>query len=100
SKQFHVNVLGCKNITFKHLTISAPGESPNTDGIHIRRSDGVNVLNMKIKTGDDCVSIGDGSKKLVMNGVTCGLGHGINIGSLGLFKNEEPVDGVTCYFAV
>ncbi|KAB2073608.1 hypothetical protein ES319_A07G094800v1 [Gossypium barbadense] len=95
SKQFHVNVLGCKNITFEHFIVSAPGESPNTDGIHIGRSDGVNVLNTEIKTGDDCVSIGDGSKNLVINGVTCGPGHGISIGSLGLFKNEEPVDGVT-----
>ncbi|MFQ6621092.1 hypothetical protein Gotur_002473 [Gossypium turneri] len=95
SKQFHVNVLGCKNITFEHFTVSAPDESPNTDGIHIWRSDGVNVLNSEIKTGDDFVSIGDGSKNLVINGVTCGPGQGISIGSVGLFKNEEPVDGVT-----
>ncbi|XP_040952741.1 polygalacturonase [Gossypium hirsutum] len=84
-----------QKITFKHFTVSAPGESPNTDGIHIGRSDWVNVLNTEIKTGDDCVSIGDGSKNLVINGVTCGPGHGISIGSLELFKNEEPVDGVT-----
>ncbi|XP_040945795.1 polygalacturonase-like [Gossypium hirsutum] len=76
SKQFHVNVLGCKNITFEHFTVSAPDESPNTDGIHIGRSDGVNVLNSEIKTGDDFVSIGDGSKNLVINGVTCGPGPG------------------------
>ncbi|KAK8366910.1 hypothetical protein V6Z12_A02G149400 [Gossypium hirsutum] len=95
SKQFQANVIGCKNITFEHFTVSAPDESPNTDGIHLGRSDGVNVLNSEIKTGDDCVSIGDGSKNLVINGVTCGPRHGISIGSLGLFKNEEPVDGVT-----
>ncbi|PPS11124.1 hypothetical protein GOBAR_AA09517 [Gossypium barbadense] len=95
SKQFHVNVLGCKNITFEHFTLSAPDESPNTDGIHIGRLDGVNVLNSEIKTGDNCVPIRDGSKNLVINGVTCGLGHGISIGSLKLFKNEEPVDRVT-----
>ncbi|KAK8366558.1 hypothetical protein V6Z11_A02G126900 [Gossypium hirsutum] len=95
SKQFHVNVLGCKNITFEHFTLSAPDESPNTDGIHIGRLDGVNVLNSEIKTDDNCVPIGDGSKNLVINGVTCGLGHGISIGSLKLFKNEEPVDRVT-----
>ncbi|MBA0755404.1 hypothetical protein Gogos_021200, partial [Gossypium gossypioides] len=93
-KQFHVNVLGCKNITFGHFTVSAPGESPNTDGIHIGRSDEVNVLNTEIKIGDDCVLMGDGSKNFVINGVTCGPGHGISIGSLGLFKNEEPVHGV------
>ncbi|MFQ6621108.1 hypothetical protein Gotur_003138 [Gossypium turneri] len=74
--------------------VFTPDESLNTDGIHIGRSDGVNVLNSEIKTSDDCVSIGDGSKNLVINGVTCGPGHGISIGSLRLFKNEEPVDGV------
>ncbi|PPD93545.1 hypothetical protein ES288_D03G075900v1 [Gossypium darwinii] len=76
SKQFHVNVLRSKNITFEHFTVSAPGESPNIDGIHIGRSDGVNVFNSEIKIGDDCVSVGDGSKNLVINGVSCGPGHG------------------------
>ncbi|MBA0759061.1 hypothetical protein Gotri_021996 [Gossypium trilobum] len=70
-------------------------KAQNTNGIHIGRSDGVNVLNTEIKTCDDCVSIRDGSKILVINGVTCGPGHGISIVSLELFKNEEPVDGVT-----
>ncbi|XVE72505.1 hypothetical protein DITRI_Ditri11bG0044700 [Diplodiscus trichospermus] len=94
SKQFNVNVLGCKNITFQHFTVSNPENSINTDGIHIGRSDGVNVIDSDVKTGDDCVSIGDGSKNVVVQGVTCGPGHGISIGSLGKFQNEEPVAGI------
>ncbi|KAI4308464.1 hypothetical protein L6164_031541 [Bauhinia variegata] len=65
SKNFNVNVLGCNNITFDHFTISAPAESLNTDGIHVGRSTIVNILNSNIATGDDCVSLGDGSKQVL-----------------------------------
>ncbi|GMN27815.1 hypothetical protein TIFTF001_001817 [Ficus carica] len=94
SKQFHVNVLGCRNVTFQHFKVSAPGNSINTDGIHIGRSTDIKVLNSVIQTGDDCISIGDGSKQIVVNQLTCGPGHGISIGSLGKYQNEQPVQGV------
>ncbi|XP_039035572.1 polygalacturonase-like [Hibiscus syriacus] len=94
SKQFHANVLGCKNITFEHEIVSAPKDSSNTDGIHIGRSDGVKIIDTYIKIGDDCILIGDGAKNLDITGVTCGPGHGISIGSLGKFANEEPVEGI------
>ncbi|KAF5949370.1 hypothetical protein HYC85_011363 [Camellia sinensis] len=94
SKNFHVNVLGCKNFTFQHFTISAPGTSINTDGIHIGDSIGINILDTSIQTGDDCVSIGDGSQQVTVERVTCGPGHGISIGSLGKYPNEDPVVGI------
>ncbi|KAK7304111.1 hypothetical protein RJT34_15165 [Clitoria ternatea] len=94
SKNFHVNVLACNNFTFEGFKVIAPDESPNTDGIHIGKSTDVKVLNSNIGTGDDCVSIGDGCKKITIQGVNCGPGHGISVGSLGKYDTEEPVEGL------
>lgn len=84
-------VLQCKNINFANLTITAPSNSPNTDGIHIGRSEGVNIIDTTIATGDDCISLGDGSRDVFVTRVRCGPGHGISVGSLGQLMDEEPV---------
>ncbi|XP_022136075.1 exopolygalacturonase-like [Momordica charantia] len=94
SKNFHINLLGCKNVTFQHVTISAPDHSPNTDGIHISSSENINILNTNIGTGDDCISVGDSNSQITISDVTCGPGHGISIGSLGKYSKEKDVIGV------
>ncbi|KAH0709958.1 hypothetical protein KY284_011385 [Solanum tuberosum] len=68
--------------------------SPNTDGIHISRSSSVNVTDSNFATGDDCISIGIETEQLYITKVTCGLGHGINVGSLSGNPDEKPVIGV------
>ncbi|KAM4109388.1 hypothetical protein ACB094_03G115300 [Castanea mollissima] len=83
SKFFHINVIGCKNLQIQDVIITAPGDSPNTDGIHIGRSSKITISNAKIGTGDDCISI-----------VTCGPGHGISVGSLERYQNEQLVLGI------
>ncbi|KAI3738927.1 hypothetical protein L2E82_29212 [Cichorium intybus] len=95
SQKFHIVMDGCQNVKLQGITISAPGNSPNTDGIHIESSSGITVLNSRIATGDDCVSIGPGSSNLWIQGITCGPGHGVSIGSLGWTAQEAGVQNVT-----
>ncbi|KAK4437525.1 Polygalacturonase [Sesamum alatum] len=74
--------------------LDAPGDSPNTDGIHVARSTNIRITDSIIKTGDDCVSMGDETKEVYIQNVTCGPGHGISIGSLGGYATEKDVTGV------
>lgn len=91
SKLFHFTMHGCHDVTFDHVTIIAPEDSPNTDGIHISSSSGINIMHSLIGTGDDCISLGPGSKFVNITSTQCGPGHGISIGSLGKYPNEEDV---------
>lgn len=77
SQMFHIVINGCKNVMLQGVTVLASGDSPNTDGIHVQLSTGVTILNSKIGTGDDCVSIGPGATDLWIENVGCGPGHGI-----------------------
>ncbi|KAK4597086.1 hypothetical protein RGQ29_014907 [Quercus rubra] len=87
-------VTNSKKLQFQHVTIIAPADSPNIDGIHVGRSSQITITNADIGTGDDCISIGDGTQDITINQVTCGLRHGISVGSLGRYQNEEPVSGI------
>ncbi|KAF7850829.1 hypothetical protein BT93_L4989 [Corymbia citriodora subsp. variegata] len=94
SKNFHFNLFSCQNITFEQVNITAPGESPNTDGIHMALSTNIFIQDSAIATGDDCISLGPGSENIHITGIACGPGHGISIGSLGGSPNERPVTKV------
>ncbi|KAG8636561.1 hypothetical protein MANES_15G010301v8, partial [Manihot esculenta] len=95
SKAFHVSLQGSNNIIMKNITITAPWDSPNTDGIHISHSTNIRVISSVIGVGDDCVSMGPGSTNIFISDVMCGPGHGISIGRLGKYPNEEDVTGIT-----
>ncbi|XP_042448844.1 polygalacturonase ADPG2-like [Zingiber officinale] len=84
SPMMHISVGKSANVDIRGITISSPGDSPNTDGIHIQQSQHVMVTDSVIGTGDDCVSMSDGAVDVSVNNVACGPGHGISIGSLGI----------------
>uniref|UniRef100_A0A0R0L061 Polygalacturonase n=1 Tax=Glycine max TaxID=3847 RepID=A0A0R0L061_SOYBN len=92
SKYFHVNIFGCKNITFTNFRVSSTTYNPNTDRIHIGKLTQVKITNSQIGTGDDCISLGDGSKEVTILNVTCGPEHGISVGSLEKYSNEDSVE--------
>ncbi|KAM7485040.1 hypothetical protein LguiA_001049 [Lonicera macranthoides] len=94
SMGFHMHVTNCNMFRVSGITISAPRNSPNTDGIHISKSQTVIISRSTIGTGDDCISVGHGSTNVTINEVICGPGHGISIGSLGKVRNEQDVRGI------
>ncbi|KAH9782592.1 Pectin lyase-like superfamily protein [Citrus sinensis] len=91
SQMFHVVINGCHNVKVQGVRVSASGNSPNTDGIHVQSSSDVTILNARIGTEDDCVSVGPGTTNLWIENVACGPGHGISIGSLGKELHEAGV---------
>ncbi|XP_056697201.1 polygalacturonase-like [Spinacia oleracea] len=95
SQLYHIVISGSQNVRVQGVTISASGQSPNTDGIHVQSSTDVTILSSDIATGDDCISIGQGTRNLWIQDITCGPGHGISIGSLGKDLHESRVQNVT-----
>ncbi|KAG9149876.1 hypothetical protein Leryth_023449 [Lithospermum erythrorhizon] len=94
SQQMHFTISRSDSVRVNGVKVSAPGDSPNTDGIHVTESTNVVLQNCKIGTGDDCISIVNGSSNIKMKNILCGPGHGISIGSLGKDNSEEMVTKV------
>ncbi|CAA6653638.1 unnamed protein product [Spirodela intermedia] len=94
AQQMHVTFAKCANVQISRLTISAPGNSPNTDGIHVSGSTDVKISDCVIRTGDDCISIVSRSHSITATNIVCGPGHGISIGSLGANGAEHTVSDV------
>ncbi|KAK7396250.1 hypothetical protein VNO78_17121 [Psophocarpus tetragonolobus] len=94
AQQIHVSFQDSVNVQVSGLNVTAPEDSPNTDGIHVTNTQNIQISNSVIGTGDDCISIVHGSKDVEAKDITCGPGHGISIGSLGAGKSEEFVSGI------
>ena len=91
SPQFHFVLEWCNNVIVDSITILAPSNSPNTDGIDPATCHNVHITNCYIDTGDDNVAIKSGkpdpsdpnaaSTKIYVSHCTFLHGHGVSIGS-------------------
>ncbi|KAG2285236.1 hypothetical protein Bca52824_044840 [Brassica carinata] len=91
----HFNFFSVHHFNITGVTITAPDDSPNTDGLKFGSCSNIHISNTHIGTGDDCIAILSGTTKMDICNVTCGPGHGISVGSLGKNKNEKDVNGLT-----
>ncbi|EYU22514.1 hypothetical protein ABFS82_05G018100 [Erythranthe guttata] len=90
----HLKFDNSKGVKVENVTISAPEDSPNTDGIHLQNSQDVEIMHSDIGTGDDCVSIQTGCSNIHVHHINCGPGHGISLGGLGKDKSTACVSNI------
>ncbi|CAJ1946699.1 unnamed protein product [Sphenostylis stenocarpa] len=95
SQQTHLKFDSCTNIQVFDINLSSPGDSPNTDGIHLQNSKNVVIFSSTLACGDDCISIQTGCSDIYVHNVNCGPGHGISIGSLGKENTKACVTNIT-----
>ncbi|CAL9083794.1 unnamed protein product [Musa textilis] len=95
SPRCHLKFDNCKAVEVFNITVSSPGDSPNTDGIHLQNSRNVWIHRVDMGCGDDCVSIQTGCSNIYIHDVDCGPGHGISIGGLGRDNTKACVSNIT-----
>ncbi|KAJ9559259.1 hypothetical protein OSB04_013873 [Centaurea solstitialis] len=93
SPRNHIGLSRSSNSVISNLDIAAPANSPNTDGIDIATSTQVQIHNLVIKTGDDCIAINNGASQVNITYVNCGPGHGIRI-NYWKFGRKQPLRDV------
>ena len=81
------------NYTFNNLTITAPADSPNTDGIDVAGSN-ILITNCSISVGDDNIAVKAGSQfcsDITISHNTFGSGHGVSVGGGSAFGHGNDL---------
>ncbi|CAL5338314.1 unnamed protein product [Camellia sinensis] len=95
SPQCHLKFDFCTGVSVFNMNVISPGDSPNTDGIHLQGSKDVLIRSTNLACGDDCISIQTGCTNVYIHNVNCGPGHGISIGGLGKDGTRACVSNIT-----
>jgi polygalacturonase len=89
----HLTFDGTNDVTINGITISAPSNSPNTDGIDPSGSNYL-IENSTISTGDDDIAVKPQNttcSNIVINNMAIGTGHGISVGG----QTNDGLNGLT-----
>jgi hypothetical protein len=84
---YHLVPTRCEDVAIDGITIRAPSDSPNTDGIDPSVSRRVLITHCTIDTGDDCIAVKAGAvgsgpdEDILVTDCTFLHGHGCSIGS-------------------
>jgi polygalacturonase len=93
SPSWNIHPVLCDNVCIDQVTIVAPPDSPNTDGIDPDSCRNMRISNCYISVGDDCITIKSGyrfqksgknipSENIAVTNCVFGRGHGaVGIGS-------------------
>jgi polygalacturonase len=87
SPMYHFVPFKCEDVTVDGITILAPSNSPNTDGIDPSVSRRVLITHCRIDTGDDCIAVKSGkhgfgpAEDILVTDCAFLHGHGCSIGS-------------------
>jgi polygalacturonase len=93
SPSWNIHPVLCDNVCINQMTIAAPPDSPNTDGIDPDSCRNMRISNCYISVGDDCITIKSGyrfqksgknvpSENIAVTNCVFGRGHGaVGIGS-------------------
>lgn len=52
AQQMHLTFQKCINVQAVNLRVIAPGNSPNTDGIHVTDTQNIQIMNSVVRTGE------------------------------------------------
>ncbi|CAL4909371.1 unnamed protein product [Urochloa decumbens] len=94
SQQAHLTFTRCSHVKANYLRVTSPEDSINTNGIHLVDSRNVHIMDNLISTGDDCVSIVGNCTDVRLRALSCGPGHGISIGTLGVDNSIDYVEKI------
>ena len=91
SPSWTIHPVRCEGVCIEGVTITAPSDAPNTDGIDPDSCREVRISNCHISVGDDCIIIKSGyryredgmpSENITITNCTFGTGHcGVGVGS-------------------